>query len=84
MRDLKAGTIVRALRDLDPHGARVREGDLGVVHAEAGYYGPGYGPLVQWFRVVEDERQFPMHSVGLGGICNVYEGDVQVVAEPDG
>lgn len=82
MLNLEPGTIVRALRDLDPQGANVAKGDLGVVTHVANYYEDGYGPIVHWFRVVEDEAGFPLHRVGTGGCCNVYEGDVEVVLDP--
>lgn len=77
---MRRGTVVRALRDLDPQGAAVHEGDLGVVFGEADCYGDGAGPIVRWFRVL---RELPPCRVGLGGVCNVYDGDVEVIQEPD-
>lgn len=78
--DLKKGTIVRAIRDLDPVGANVHQGDLGVVKAEAGAYEDDNGPMVRWFRVADGLPQF---HVSTAGICNVYEGDVEVIELPD-
>jgi len=64
MRALRVGDIVRALRNLDPDGAHVHKGDLGVVFAPDNYYSDGNGPMVRWFCVQG-------HQVGLGGACNV-------------
>lgn len=81
--DLKRGCIVLALRDLDPRGANVKAGELGVVFGEKNCYGDDAGPIVRWFRVVEDETAFPLHQVGLAGVCNVYEGDVELVQDAE-
>lgn len=62
---LERGTMVVAVRQLDPEGANVQIGDKGVVFEEAEFHGEGYGPLVRWCR---------------GGCCNVYLGDVTVLA----
>ena len=59
--DLSRGTLVEALRDLDPEGANVAKGTLGVVFEESNFYGDGCGPMVRW---------------ATGGACNVYHGDV--------
>lgn len=64
--NLSRGTLVKAIRNLDPDGAAVLEEDLGVVFEEADYYEDGCGPMVRWFR---------------GGACNVYEGDVAVASD---
>jgi hypothetical protein len=69
VKPLFPGDEVRALKVLDPVAANVQPGDLGVVF-ESESDGPGgefvtrFGPLVRW------------HS---GGVCNVYEGDVELV-----
>lgn len=62
--DLKRGTLVRSLRNLDPEGARVELGTLGVVFEEFDFYKDGGGPMVRWM---------------TGRCCNVYPGDVEVV-----
>lgn len=62
--DLKRGTLVRAKRNLDPEGANVLVGCLGVVFEHADFYKDGCGPMVRWTS---------------GGACNVYEGDVERV-----
>lgn len=80
--DLKKGTIVRANKDLDPEGANVKEGQVGVVFGDANCYGDEAGPIVQWFKVVEDELGYPLHQVGLAGICNVYDDDVEPLLLP--
>jgi hypothetical protein len=79
VKDLKRGTVVRALRDFDPRGANVQEGDMGVVYEESNFHEDNSGPMVRWLEVVEDEAGFPLHQVGPMGICNVYEGDVEFV-----
>ena len=53
-----------ALRDLDPEGANIPKGALGVVFERAGEHEAGAGPLVRWFSA---------------GVCNVYEGDCRFV-----
>lgn len=77
VRDLKRGTVVVALRQLDIDGANVSEGDLGVVFEEDEFHGPAEGPMVQWmsstYDVQRDTKCIP------GGRCNVYEGDVEAV-----
>jgi hypothetical protein len=55
--NLKRGTLVVATGDLDPEGANVPKGTLGVVFEEANAYGDGGGPMVRWTN---------------GGACNVY------------
>lgn len=70
--DLKVGTRVMALCDLDPHGANVSPLERGYVMQEktrshdfrGQETGPTFGPLVVW-----DE----------GGVCNVYKGQVAVL-----
>jgi hypothetical protein len=66
---LRIGSVVRAVRPLDPEGANVAPGTLGVVFAPANHYGDDAGPMVRW-----TEGNAP------GGACNVYEGDVEVLA----
>lgn len=58
----KRGQLVCATKHLDPQGANVTPGTLGVVFEEANAYGDGNGPMVRWF---------------TGGCCNVYPGDVE-------
>lgn len=58
--------MVKAAKDLDPTGARVKEGTLGVVFEPADYYGVDEGPMVRWFN---------------GGACSVYDGDVMLPEE---
>lgn len=53
------GDLVVALKDLDPEGANVKRGTLGIVFQEAEYHEPNSGPMVRWFS---------------GGMCNVYDG----------
>jgi len=62
--EVKRGRFVRAFTPLDPEGANVKKGDVGVVVAEAGHNGSEAGPLVRW-----------QH----GTTCNVYEGQVEVL-----
>lgn len=64
--ELNVGDLVIALIDLDPEGADVKTGELGVVFHEAEYHEPNTGPMVRWFS---------------GGACNVYEGDVTLKGE---
>ncbi len=59
--ELQRGTLVVAVRDLDPEGANVVFGELGVVFQPTDYYHDNAGPMVRWLG---------------GGACNVYEGDV--------
>lgn len=59
--DLGRGTLVISLRPLDPSGANVRAGMLGVIFEDAEYHEDGTGPMVRWFS---------------GGACNVYDGQV--------
>lgn len=58
------GTLVRALESLDPDGADVKKGELGVVFEEAEFHAKHEGPLVRWFS---------------GGTCNVYENQTEEV-----
>ena len=58
---LQRGDMVRAARNLDPNGAKVPQGMLGVVFEEAGFFDIDEGPMVRWFN---------------GGACSVYPGDV--------
>jgi len=62
---LKRGTLVMCERQcLDPIGANVQKGTLGVVFEETNAYKDKAGPMVRWFS---------------GAMCNVYPGDVEVV-----
>jgi hypothetical protein len=63
LQGLMNGDLVIAVRDLDPHGANVNAGELGVVFHEAEYHEANTGPMVRWF---------------TGGACNVYVGDVKL------
>lgn len=74
--ELKRGTIVRALKDLDPEGADVKKGQLGVVFGDANCYGDEAGPIVRWLDVVGGK-------VEVAGVCNVYEGWVEEHAPID-
>jgi hypothetical protein len=58
---LQRGDLVKSARDLDPTGACVPQGTLGVVFEEAGYYDIDEGPMVRWFN---------------GGCCSVTDDDV--------
>ncbi len=62
------GTPVKATQDIDPTGANVKRGDVGVIFEESDAYGDGCGPMVRWYR---------------GGACNVYPGQVVRVREGD-
>lgn len=70
--DLKVGTRVVALEDMDPHGSNVKTGTRGYVMQEKTQgcdfkgraTGPVFGPLVVWDH---------------GGVCNVYKGQVAVL-----
>lgn len=63
---LMPGDVVVALKDLDPKGAKVYAGELGVVFHESEYHEPGTGPMVRWFS---------------RGACNVYLGDVKLAGK---
>lgn len=79
--NLKPGAMVMALRDLDPMGAAVEAGDIGVVfeHAEVLQLGVKRGPLVRWIRHEENPEDPCKCVADLGGVCNVYDGDVEEV-----
>lgn len=64
---LKCGTRVRALRMVDEGAANARPGAEGYVLEEANAHEDACGPVIQWDR---------------GGMCNVYDGDVEVVDAP--
>lgn len=80
VRELKAGTIVRALRRLDPGAADVHEGDVGVVFGAANCYGDNCGPIVRWLRIEPGEKR---NMIVMGGTCNIYSGQVDVLLRPD-
>lgn len=61
---LPIGTIVRALSDLDPEGANVKQDMTGIIFALADAHGDGCGPMVRWSN---------------GGACNVYDSWVKKV-----
>lgn len=65
--ELHRGTVVVALRHLDPGVADVHPGTRGVVFEPANAYGDNCGPMVCW-----------LHPNGLSSMCNVYPGDVEV------
>lgn len=73
---IKRGTVVRAIQNLDPEAANIQPGQLGVVFGDSNCYGDGAGPIVQWFMVEEGK-------VGFSGVCNVYDGWIEVVRPPD-
>jgi hypothetical protein len=58
---LNRGDVVAALTLLDPEGANVPAGTLGVVFEEAGAYSHDSAPMVRWFN---------------GAACEVYDGDI--------
>ncbi len=59
--EAERGDTVVATEDLDPAGANVKAGEVGVVFEESNYYEDGGGPMVRWFS---------------GGACNVYLGQI--------
>lgn len=72
--NLPVGTLVTALRKIDPEGANVRKGDRGmVIEPRRTDQGVTYGPLVQWLRIYDG-------GIVYGGVCNVYPGDVRAQA----
>jgi hypothetical protein len=82
---LPVGTVVRARRPLDQDGANVQVGDVGVVFERASIdewdrFTQRYGPLVRWLRPVRP-RPLANLTIEPAGICNIYEGDVDVIAE---
>ena len=87
--NLRPGAVVMALRDLDKYGANVRTGDVGVVFCpsedqprdEPGQF---FGPLVRWLKTPCfncTKMHVCIEFGALGGVCNVYDGDVQVIEE---
>lgn len=68
--ELTVGAIVRSLRMLDPEGADVVVGDVGVVMGRR----DGCGFLVRWMNRDGD--------IVLSGACIVYAGDVAVLEAP--
>lgn len=86
VKELGRGSVVQAAKDMDPAGAHVERGDVGVVFQEHGFHGPDEGPMVRW--IVghaslqirdESETQYASHQEKAGGVCNIYEGDVWVL-----
>jgi hypothetical protein len=71
---LRVGQRVKALRHLDPEGANVKKGAIGVVAQAIEWdedtHLPFYGPRVEWEPGPERPR---------GGTCNIYKGDVEVI-----
>jgi hypothetical protein len=63
---LQRGDLVKAARNIDPTGACIPEGTLGVVFEEDGYYALDEGPMVRWY---------------TGGCCNVTDDDVLLPEE---
>lgn len=68
------GDVVMAKQDLDPEGANVKQGDLGVVFEESNAYNDQGGPMIRWMRAFTDATE--RASCHPGGCCNVYDGDV--------
>lgn len=66
--ELRRGDMVVATRQVDPPGANVREGTVGIVFEETNYYGDGAGPMVRWLNM---------------GQCNVYDVDVRYLRKDD-
>lgn len=62
---MKRGTVVIAVRCLDPVAANVIPGTKGVVFEETNFYGDDCGPMVRWM---------------TGTCCNVYPGDVKILS----
>lgn len=62
--ELQRGTLVRATKVIDPEGAHVEIGTLGVCFEQRNYYGDGAGPMIRWV---------------TGAACNVYASDVEEV-----
>jgi hypothetical protein len=58
---LRRGDVVYAVRQIDPKGADVRPGTIGVVFEETNAFGDDAGPMVRWANM---------------GACNIYDGDV--------
>lgn len=56
--------LVIAKRHVDPEGADIPKGMLGVVFEEAEFHELNSGPMVRWMS---------------GGACNVYDDDVELV-----
>lgn len=61
---LRRGDLVLAARHVDPQGADVPKGILGIVFEQAEFHEPLTGPMVRWV---------------TGGMCNVYIDDVEGV-----
>jgi len=62
--DLDIGDVVIAKTHLDKEGANVRPGTIGIVFAKKNHYGDNCGPMVRWMNL---------------GVCNVYEGDCELL-----
>lgn len=77
--NLQPGAMVQAIKNIDPQGANVLAGDFGVVfksqvHPLDSGIGQSFtveGPLVRWIRQKECRC-----CNEIGGVCNVYDGDV--------
>ncbi len=67
------GSVVLASKRLDPEGANVPRGAVGVVFEPANVYGDSGGPMVRWL------EHFVHDSYNVGGMCNIYPGDVVVL-----
>lgn len=61
---LGPGTVVRAAQDLDPSGADVKKGMVGIVRVPSNEQVPGTGPCVAWEN---------------GRTCSVRDDDVEIV-----
>lgn len=96
---MKLGTIVCALRDLDPQGARVTKGDVGVVVEEAH---DEYGPRVRWLMAIRPEEEVVEFQLGTkvrwalpdlmesgplkvmsAGTCNISPQSVEIIGKCD-
>lgn len=64
LKTYRRGMLVIATRHVDPDGSDVPKSMLGVVFEEAEFHEPNSGPMVRWIS---------------GGICNVYDDDVELV-----
>lgn len=59
---LGRGDVVVARIHIDPEGANVRPGTMGVVFEVSNAYNDGNGPMVRWMNM---------------GACNVYDRDLE-------
>ena len=64
MSKITKGLFVEAIRNLDPSGARVKAGMVGICFGDENCYGDGCGPIIRWQN---------------GGTCNVNDASVKVL-----